>query len=109
MTVWTVPGAVSRVIDADSLHVNLDLGWGVWRRDAPVRLAGINAPEMTTPEGKAAREWLLSYIGTLPQPCTVISHSIDKYGRVLAFVVMHETSADLSDALLVAGHAVPYT
>jgi micrococcal nuclease len=108
VTTWTVPGAISRVVDGDSLHVNLDLGWGVWRRDAMVRLAGIDAPELSTPQGRTARTFLEVLIGELPAPCTVVSHSMDKYGRVLASVALQRPGApvtDLSSAMLTAGHA----
>jgi endonuclease YncB( thermonuclease family) len=107
MTTWTVPAVVCRVVDADTIHADLDLGWGVWRKDAPIRVAGIDAPELSTPEGKAARAWLLDWLGALPVPCTVVSHSIDKYGRVLASVQVG--TWDLGAALIAAHQAKPWS
>jgi endonuclease YncB( thermonuclease family) len=107
MTVWTVPGLLCRVVDADTVHANLDLGWGVWRQNAPIRLSGIDAPELSTPVGRAARTWLMDWLGNLPVPCTVVSHSIDKYGRVLANVQVG--AWDLCAALVQAGQAKPWS
>lgn len=102
MTTWTVPATVVRVVDADTLECDLDLGWRITYR-AKVRLAGVNAPEMSTPEGKAARAWVAE---VLIAQVTVVSHSLDKYGRVLGEVRVGDW--DLATALLEAGHAVPY-
>lgn len=54
---WTVPATVVRVIDADTVVVDLDLGWRVYRNREHIRVAGINAPERGTTEGQAATQW----------------------------------------------------
>jgi hypothetical protein len=85
----------------------------------------VNAPEISTPEGVAAREWVIAQltVSTSPsgyalRPITVVSHSLDKYGRVLGSVYWSlpqlkgapplPLSAQhcLNDDLLAAGHAV---
>lgn len=114
--VWTVPAYVERVVDADTYALALDLGWNITRRDR-CRLAGINAPEMSTEEGKAARAHAVALleaiegktggVGTL---VTFVSHSLDKYGRPLGQILATSPQGvqmDLSEALLSAGHAVP--
>lgn len=120
MTVWTVPATIVRVVDADTLDALLDLGWHVTYH-AKIRLAGINAPEMRSPEGQAAREYVRHLLAPdpamSPAPVTVVSHSLDKYGRVLADVYLPDTSIagvtlpvtsgrHLNRMLLDAGHAV---
>jgi endonuclease YncB( thermonuclease family) len=120
MTVWTVPATVLRVVDADTLACQLDLGWHV-SYEAKVRLAGLNAPEMSTEAGGVARSWVVARLmirvgddyGT--RPIIVTSHSLDKYGRVLGTVFWDEKTPGvpgevrhcLNDDLLAAGHAVP--
>lgn len=104
MTVYVVPATVVRVVDGDTIHCNLDLGWGVFKIDSSVRLDLINAPEMITPEGKEARKFLMDALGPLPVQATVTSRSIDKYGRVLASVYVDKLG-DLSQLMIAAGHA----
>jgi endonuclease YncB( thermonuclease family) len=86
---WTVPGEILRVVDADTYEINLDLGWKITYR-AKVRLAGINAPEIATAEGREARDWITAQLrlgsGEF-RPVTVVSHSLDKYGRVLGSIL----------------------
>lgn len=115
--VWTVPAKVLRVVDADTLILLLDLGWHI-TYEARCRLVGVNAPEMGTDEGKAARAFvmdLLSYAGGVPSDgvpteVTFVSHALDKYGRPLGQVLVTDQQGarlDLADVLLSAGHAVP--
>ena len=78
---------VYRVIDGDTL-ILLDVG--------RVRLANVNAPELDTPEGIAARDELIARIGDRPvrvefvrrkKPSTAGpagSVVFDRYGRILA-------------------------
>lgn len=47
-----------RLVDGHTAIVDIDLGFFVWHRKTTVRLAGIDAPAISTPEGKAAYEWL---------------------------------------------------
>jgi micrococcal nuclease len=98
-----------RVVDGDTLDVRLDLGLDV-RIDVTLRLVGLNAPEMRTPEGKACKAWVEHWI-TIRQSlapvivCTVKDHT-EKYGRYLAEVLCGGVS--LNEELLTNGLAVPY-
>lgn len=104
MTVYVVPAVVVRVVDGDTIHCNLDLGWRVFMTDAPVRLDLINAPELYTDAGKAARKFLVDQLGELPRPATVTSRSLDKYGRVLASVYVPGLG-DLSQLMIDSANA----
>jgi micrococcal nuclease len=106
MIIWTVPATVVRVVDGDTLILDLDLGWRVWRRGERCRLAGINCPELRTDAGHAA----VTFVRELLPPMvlsTVIfrSSSLDKYGRPLGDVELPD-GRDLATVLLGAGHAV---
>jgi micrococcal nuclease len=110
MTVWTVPGTVERVIDGDTIVCRLDLGWRVAKFLEPIRIIGINAPEMSTPEGKTAKAYAdtLLPVGTL---VTVVSIRLlggfDKYGRTLAALTLPD-GTDFGERMVTAGQAVPY-
>ena len=101
-TEWTVPAVVERIIDGDTISVVMDLGWGLFKKDH-VRLAGINAPERNTSEGQASLQWLAQEL-PVGSKVTLISHSLDKYGRALASIKLG--SEDISEALVASGHAV---
>lgn len=106
MTTWTVPARVIRVIDGDTLECDLDLGWKITYR-AKVRVTHVNCPELPTQAGIAARGFTIAYLGfragTAPPEVTVISKSLDKFGRVLGEVTTY--AGPLSAALIEAGHA----
>ena len=105
-TEWTVPAVVERIIDGDTISVVMDLGWGLFKKDH-VRLAGINAPERNTSEGQASLQWLAQEL-PVGSKVTLISHSLDKYGRALASIKLDTElgTEDISEALVASGHAV---
>lgn len=111
-TTWTVPARVVRVVDGDTLILDLDLGWKTWRLGERCRLAGINCPEMDTEAGVFARDFVQSRL-YFPAPVgdarllvTFASHSLDKYGRPLGHVKLADGRI-LNTLILDAGHAVP--
>lgn len=108
MTTWTVPATVRRVVDADSIEMVLDLGWKI-TLTRTCRVAGCNAPEVTTEQGRDAKAWAF---GALPPgtKVTFVSHSLDKYGRPLGSITMTSEQGavfDYASELMAAGHAVP--
>jgi micrococcal nuclease len=107
MTTWTVPATVVRIIDGDTLILDLDLGWGIRRPLERCRLGRCNAPELSTPEGVAARDYV---VGLLPLGTAVafVSKKLDNYGRPLGEVIFADGKDNLTDLLLGSGHAVPY-
>ena len=92
---FTYRGEVKAVIDADTIDVLIDLGFGVHAMQR-LRLYGIDAPEMRTEAGKIAKEYVKSvlmggdafkyvYVRTLKD-------KKDKYGRKLAVLYFGEAS-----------------
>lgn len=51
-----------RVIDADTVVLDVDLGFYQWRLGRSYRLARINAPEMSTDAGVSARAALVAHL-----------------------------------------------
>jgi micrococcal nuclease len=103
MRSWTVPATVVRVIDGDTVELDLDLGWHLTLRRA-CRLAGINAPERATEFGPAATAFLrkLLPVGT---KVIFLSTRLDKYGRPLGHITRGPTDIEL--AMIASGHAAP--
>lgn len=100
-----------RVIDGDTLVVDIDLGFGVWLRQQRVRVLWVNCPEMhgaTKGEGRDAKAFTQAWFeGRAVTIRTEIEASdTDSFGRVLAEVWQGERS--LGADLLSSGHAVSF-
>jgi endonuclease YncB( thermonuclease family) len=114
--IWTVPAIVLRVVDGDTLMLRFDLGWHI-SYESRARLIGVNAPELSTEDGVAARVWVTDWMADVGgdsfgagAEVTFVSHALDKYGRPLGQVLAttpQGASRDLGLDLLTAGHAVP--
>ena len=58
-----------RVIDGDTVDIDIDLGFGVWLRKQRIRMYGIDTPESRTRDleekkyGLAAKEFLQKWTG----------------------------------------------
>jgi len=104
MSHWLYEGIVTRVYDADTITVDLDMGMRVWQKSVRVRLAGVNAPEPSTPEGKAARDAVLQMV-PLGMTVRILSHRFEKYGRLLG-TIMVEDDVNLNLWLVDNGYAV---
>ena len=78
---------VRSIYDGDTMRLDMDLGLRTWIRNEPVRLAGIDAPEIRgeeRPQGLAARDWLVERIP--PGTAILVQTYKDargKYGRWL--------------------------
>lgn len=100
---------LGEVHDGDTMHFTVDLGFGI-ESNHPIRLDGVNAPELATPAGKASLAWVQAWFTQHPGPYvlnTKKNHETEKYGRYLARVTAADGSV-LNDDLLSAGQAVPY-
>lgn len=106
---WAVYGTVTHVIDGDTVSLQLDLGWKVALADEPVRIAGINAPELRSAAGPAARDFLAELL-PLGARVRVVSKrwggEREKYGRALAAI--EGPAGDVAAAMIAAGHAVAW-
>ena len=88
---FTYAAKLIEVIDGDTVDLLIDLGFGVHVQER-CRLYGIDAPEMPTAQGQAARAYLESLIGAATGDLHVQTikmtrkpkEKTDKYGRYLA-------------------------
>ena len=110
---------ILRVVDGDTVDVDIDLGFGMWLRKERVRVMGIDTPESRTRDkvekafGLASKERLkeLLPIGSIQVLKTEIDRSGEdsrgKFGRVLGdFLTDDERRC--TDILVEEGHAVAY-
>jgi micrococcal nuclease len=92
------------VHDGDTVRLDVDCGFRMWFR-GPFRLRGINAPELPTPEGVAARDALS---GKLPATVRVVTYpDPEKYGRWLGDIYAGDLF--LNQWMVDNGFAVPYS
>ncbi len=103
---FTYGAVVLKVVDGDTLWVKIYLHPGHWVKQK-LRLRDIDCPEITNPEGKAAKRFTESLVpaGTTLTICTT---KPDKYDRYLADVFVEAKAGEpvfLNNALLAAGHA----
>ena len=110
---------ILRVVDGDTVDVDIDLGFGVWMHKERVRMMGIDTPESRTRDrvekafGLASKERLkeLLPIGSIQVLKTEIDRSGEdkkgKFGRILGdFLTDDERRC--TDILVEEGHAVAY-
>jgi len=112
---YTFPMTVERVIDGDTIVGIVDVGFRV-SLTLPLRIYGMDAPEMSTMEGKVATSALIDLIGWAPthHPLLVVkTHApgtnagADKFGRWLGEVQLPD-GTDLASRMIADGHARPY-
>jgi hypothetical protein len=104
---YTYQATVEKVVDGDTLRVVVDLGFNTRTRQY-LRLRGIDCPEMDTPEGKQAADFVRSRIKTADQIVLTSSKS-DKYDRYLADIYFTDPNGQeifLNNLLLQEGLAV---
>ena len=108
---WVQRARPVRAIDGDTIVVYADLGRRLYE-ELTLRLAGINAPELGTPEGDGAHlyagQWLGvgAAVGADEWPLLVRTLKPDKYGdRWLAYVWRAADGALLNRVLVEAGWA----
>ena len=110
VTPFVYNAILDRVVDGDTIDVNLDLGFDVILQKQRVRLAGIDTPESRTRNleekalGLKAKNRLIELcVGSFK----VQSLGKGKYGRILG-IPYTEDGKDICQILIKEGHAVEY-
>jgi len=101
---------VRSIYDADTLRLDIDLGFGTWIADQPIRLNGIDATELGQDGGKAARDWLRARI-PIGTDVLLITYrdKTEKYGRYLGDIFApDDVVTSVNQQLVDIGHARPY-
>ena len=109
---------IVRVIDGDTVDVDIDLGFGIIMADERVRIMGIDTPESRTSDkveklfGKAAKARLQELLGETSILRTQINKNGEdmkgKFGRVLGDFVAKDGRM-VTEVMTEEGHCVPYT
>lgn len=112
---YVYPAIVVRVIDGDTLVVDIDVGFKTWMRGCHVRLLGIDCPEIhgeTKEAGLCAKRFVEANVGPGTR-LLVQSDKMDSFGRILATVWVEGLHGGdgktLNDTLLELGYAAPMT
>jgi micrococcal nuclease len=114
---------ILKVVDGDTVDVDIDLGFGIWKTNERVRIMGIDTPESRTKDkvekkfGLAAKKRLKELLG---KEAILKTHqgragedARGKFGRVLGdFDIIDSNGVvigSVAATLVMEGHAVPYT
>lgn len=92
---------IKRVVDGDTVNIDIDLGFGIWVHNERVRLYGIDTPESRTRdlEEKKAGIYAKQCVETfLPigstQTLKTYKDKVGKYGRILGEFVIYDPEQD---------------
>ena len=83
-SLYTYKAFVEKVVDGDTLKVEIDLGFQNRFREV-IRLKSVDAPELNTPEGKAAKRFVEDQLQDA-EFITIKSTRSEKWGRWLGDV-----------------------
>lgn len=100
---------VTKVYDGDSITVDIDLGFGIIKKDTKIRLAGIDTPEIRGEErehGLIVKNWLSEKILNKKIKINTIKDCTGKYGRYIAYIYLDDIN--LNEVLINEGMAEPY-
>ena len=118
----TYPVEIVRVVDGDTVDVNIDLGFNIVLTGERVRIMGIDTPESRTSDkvekvfGLASKERLKYLLKHGAHLVTTLEKDGDdangKFGRILGdFAVYYapeDREAKVTEILIKEGHCVPY-
>jgi len=105
-----------KVVDGDTVDVDIDLGFGVWLKDERVRIMGIDTPESRTRDkvekvfGLAAKDRVEELVKKDMILKTFAAKDGEdmkgKFGRILGDFIIGDKM--LTEILIQEGHAVKY-
>jgi micrococcal nuclease len=107
---------VIKVVDGDTIDVDIDLGMNTIKANERIRLAGIDTPESRTTDkfekslGIESKEYLKSKLKEAKKIIikTELPDSTEKYGRMLGWLYLDGDTVSLNDHMIEDGYAWPY-
>ena len=110
---------ILRVVDGDTVDVDIDLGFGVWMRKERIRVLGIDTPESRTRDkvektyGILAKNFVKSYLPVgSSQTLQTEKDGTGKFGRILGKFLVYDARTDsqmhLGDIMIREHLAVRY-
>ena len=102
-----------RVVDGDTVDIDIDLGFGVWLRKQRIRMYGIDTPESRTSDdvekiyGLAAKEFLVKWTNSGDLSLKTFKDGKGKYGRILG-ELWYGGEHNINQLLIDNHHAVKY-
>lgn len=101
-----------RVVDGDTVDVDIDLGFGIWLRKQRIRMYGIDTPESRTSDpiekvyGKAATAYLVNWTNAGGLTLKTHKDGKGKYGRILGELWYGDVNINIK--MIEEHHAVRY-
>ena len=96
---------ILKVVDGDTVDVDIDLGFGCWLRNERVRIVGIDTPESRTSDrvekvfGEAAKQRLVSLLSSeailISQVSKMGENMKGKFGRTVSYTHLTLPTSDL--------------
>ena len=106
-----------KVVDGDTIDVDIDLGFGVWLQKQRIRMMGIDTPESRTSDkeekvyGLLAKEKLQTLLAT-GKVLKTYKDAKGKFGRILADVIVYHSAEDrwcgATEIMIAQGYGVKY-
>ena len=102
-----------KVVDGDTVDVDIDLGFGMTYKKQRVRMLGIDTPESRTRDlvekklGKASKKHLKGILES--GDIELVSHDKGKFGRILGELFMGGSTFSVNQQMINEHHAVAYT
>ena len=102
-----------RVVDGDTVDVDIDLGFGVWLKKQRIRLYAIDTPESRTSDdaervyGLAAKDFLIKWTNAGDLTLKTFKDGKGKFGRILGELWFGKTH-NINQILVDNHHAVRY-
>ena len=103
---------IVRVVDGDTVDVDIDLGFGIWLRNQRIRMYGIDTPESRTRDleekkyGKAATAYLVNWTNAGGIVLKTYKDGKGKYGRILG--ELWYADVNINQKMVEEHHAVEY-
>lgn len=104
---YTYEAELVRVIDGDTVVLDIDLGFETWLRNQTIRLYGLNTPEITgeeKPEGLKVKAWMEERLAGREIVLQSIQDKNDSFGRWLG--IIFADGENVNEELLAQGVAV---